>query len=76
MYLRSHHSSISPEQAFFDEVREVEMDFSQVQYLLKNQEHPREDAIKERIIGTYGYLTQLDEELERIITNTRKHRET
>jgi predicted nucleotidyltransferase component of viral defense system len=63
-------------QAFFDEVREAEMDFSQVQYLLKNQEHPREDAIKERILGTYRYLTQLDEELERIITDTRKHRET
>jgi len=54
----------------------MKIDFSDVEYLLKNQDHPKEEEIKKTIIDNYGYLIDLDSDLTRILRDTRKHRET
>lgn len=59
-----------------DKIRAMKIDFSEVEYLLKNQEHPREEEIKSRILCNYGYLGELDEDLINILRDTRKHRES
>jgi len=59
-----------------DKIRAMKIDFSEVEYLLKNQEHPREEEIKSRILRNYGYLGELDEDLINILRDTRKHRES
>lgn len=61
-------------QLFFKKVEETEIDFSQVQYLLKDQVHPEEEEIKSRILGNYKYLADLDGDLEDIRGDTRKHK--
>ena len=57
-------------------VEAMKIDFSEVEYLLKNEDHPREEEIKARIIDNYGYLRELDNNLTKILRDTRKHRET
>lgn len=59
-----------------DKIRAMKIDFSEVEYLLKNQEHPREEEIKSRILSNFGYLGELDEDLIKILGDTRKHRES
>lgn len=61
-------------QLFFKKVKETEIDFSHVQYLLKDQVHPEQEEIKNRILGNYKYLTDLDGDLEDIRRDTRKHK--
>lgn len=43
-------------------------------YLLKNQEHPKEEEIKNRILENYDYLSELDTNLDEIRSDNRKHR--
>ncbi len=59
-----------------DNIRAMKIDFSEVGYLLKNQEHLWEEEIKSRILGNFGYLGELDEDLIKILGDTRKHRES
>ena len=59
----------------FDKIREMKIDFSEVEYLLKNQEHPREEEIKSRILSSYKYLGDLDGDILKILGDTRRHRE-
>jgi predicted nucleotidyltransferase component of viral defense system len=59
-----------------DKIRAMKIDFSEVEYLLKNQGHPQEEEIKARILSNYGYLEELDENLIKILGDTRKHRES
>lgn len=59
-----------------DKIRAMKIDFSEVEYLLKNQGHPQEEEIKARILSSYGYLEELDENLIKILGDTRKHRES
>jgi len=59
-----------------DKIRAMKIDFSEVGYLLKNQEHPREEEIKSRILRNYGYLGELDEDYIKILGDTLKHRES
>jgi predicted nucleotidyltransferase component of viral defense system len=57
-------------------IRAMKIDFSEIEYLLKNQEHPKEEEIKARILSNYGYLEDLDDALIEILEDARKHRET
>ena len=57
-------------------VESMKIDFSEVEYLLKSQDHPGEEEIKARIIENYGCLRELDVDLLKILRDTRKHRET
>lgn len=57
-------------------IRAMKIDFSEIEYLLKNQEHPHEEEIKAGILNNYGYLEDLDEALIEILEDARKHRET
>jgi len=59
-----------------DKIRVMKIDFSEVGYLLKDQEHPLEEEIKSRILRNFGYLGELDEDLIKILGDTRKHRES
>jgi len=59
-----------------DKIRTMKIDFSEIEYLLKNQEHPKEEEIKARILSNYGYLKDLDDVLIEILEDARKHRET
>ena len=59
-----------------DNIRAMKIDFSEVGYLLKNQEHPKEEEIKSKILSNFGYLGELDEGFIRILGDTRKHRES
>jgi predicted nucleotidyltransferase component of viral defense system len=59
-----------------DKIRAMKIDFSEVEYLLKNQGHPQEEEIKARLLSNYGYLEELDENLIKILGDTRKHRES
>ena len=59
-----------------DKIRAMKIDFSEVGYLLKNQEHPWEEEIKSRILSNFGYLGELDEDLIKILGDTRKHMES
>lgn len=68
-------SDYDPE-LLMSKVEAMKIDFGEVEYLLKNQEHPREEKIKERIVDDYGYLRELDDDLRKILRDTRKHRET
>ena len=43
---------------------------------MKNQDHPKEEEVKESIIESYGFLRDLDDDLMRVLRDTRKHRET
>lgn len=61
--------------SFFEKIKEKNIDFSEIQYLLKNQKHPREEEIKDKILCNYRYLTELDDKLRRIIMDVLKHRE-
>ena len=58
-----------------DKIEAMKIDFSEVGYLLKNQEHPREEEIKARIIDNYSYIGELNDDLMKILRDTRKHRE-
>jgi len=68
-------SDYDPEQ-FFEKVRKARIDFSEVQYLLKNQIYSEEKEIKNWILGNYGYLSELDAELDNIRSDNRKHRKS
>jgi len=68
-------SDYDPEK-LLDKIRSMRIDFSEVEYLLKNKEHPREGEIKSRILIDYNYLRELDEDLIKILGDTRKHRES
>lgn len=63
-------------EAMLSRVKTMKIDFSDVEYLLKNQDHPKEEEIKKSIIDNYGYLRDLDDDLMRVLRDTRKHRET
>lgn len=58
-----------------EKIRAMKIDFSEVEYMLKRQEHPREEEIKSRILSSYGYLGELEEDLLKILGDTRRHRE-
>ena len=58
-----------------DKINTMKIDFSEVEYLLKNKEHPREEEIKSRITSNYNYLKELDKDLVKILGDTRKHKE-
>lgn len=66
-------SDYDPNQ-FFDKVKRENIDFSDVQYLLKDQEHPEEEEIKTQILDNYDYLSELDTSLDEIRNDNRKHR--
>ncbi len=59
---------------FIDKIKSEKIDFSDVQYLLKNQEHPEEEVIKTQILENYDYLSELDANLDEIRIDNRKHR--
>ncbi|MBD3171228.1 hypothetical protein GF326_02025 [Candidatus Bathyarchaeota archaeon] len=59
---------------FFDKVKREKIDFSDVQYLLKDREHPEEGEIKTQILDNYDYLSELDTSLDEIRNDNRKHR--
>ena len=63
-------------EAMLSRVKAMKIDFSDVEYLLKNQDHPKEEEVKESIIENYGFLWDLDDDLMRVLRDTRKHRET
>lgn len=63
-------------EAMLSRVKAMKIDFSDVEYLLKNQDHPKEEEVKESIIENYGFLRDLDDDLMRVLRDTRKHRET
>ena len=63
-------------EAMLSRVEAMKIDFSDVEYLLKNQDHPKEEEVKESIIESYGFLRDLDDDLMRVLRDTRKHRET
>jgi len=62
--------------AMLSRVNAMKIDFSDVEYLLKNQDHPKEEEVKDSIIENYGFLRNLDDDLMRVLRDTRKHRET
>jgi len=59
---------------FFDKVKREKIDFSDVQYLLKDQEPPEEEEIKTQILDNYDYLSELNTSLDEIRNDNRKHR--
>ena len=66
-------SEYDPEK-LMDKISTMRIDFSEVEYLLKNKEHPREQEIKSRISSSFDYLRELDKDLINILEDTRKHR--
>lgn len=60
-------------QLFFDKIKGARIDFGDVLYLLKDQEHPEEEEIKNRILQNYSYLSDLGTSLENIRRDNRKH---
>lgn len=59
-----------------DKISAMKIDFSEVGYLLKNREYPREREIKSKILSSYSYLGELDGDLIKILEDTRKHRDS
>ena len=66
-------SYYNPEK-FIDKIEKAEIDFSEVQFLLKDQIHPTETEIKSRILSNYDYLTKLEDNLQIIRQDTQKHK--
>jgi len=66
-------SHYDPEK-FIEKIEIAEIDFSEVQYLLKDRIHPTETEIKSRILSNYDYLIKLEENLQMIRQDTRKHK--
>jgi predicted nucleotidyltransferase component of viral defense system len=60
---------------FPDKIEGMKIDFSEIEYLLKNQTHPREEEVKARIIANYSYIGELGEDLMKILRDAKKHRE-
>ncbi len=60
---------------FFRKVEESDIDFSGIQYLLKDQTHPGEREIKTKILENYQYLADIEDGLEAVRQDARRHRE-
>jgi predicted nucleotidyltransferase component of viral defense system len=61
-------------QLFFQKVEETDIEFSEIQYLLKHQTHPGEGEIRNRILYNFRYLTEMEADLETIRKDARRHR--